>query len=248
MSLVGRVFSFTALRLEEVLKVATCNLHISATLSEITGSINRVMSTNPDVVFFQEMAPGAQALFRKQYGEDYRLVGSPPVAFRRSRFTLKGHKRITLVNRRWVEKFSIYRAYRPASFATRVILRDGMSKTVALLNIHLPTGSCKSGPAGKPGTYRTEYPLIVQYHRDAVKRVRRFVRAQKRLRRDVYVGGDTNYDGLEIPGLVSCWDGRELLPTLNHSTYDMVYHGKSRALNVVRLEIPSDHDAVIATY
>jgi hypothetical protein len=65
----------------------------------------------------------------------------------------------------------------------------------------------------------------------------------------VYAVGDSNLDGLRLPGLTSAWEGREDEPgTLGEGTRKVDdVHGPGPASDVRRLTTPSDHQAVLAT-
>ena len=65
----------------------------------------------------------------------------------------------------------------------------------------------------------------------------------------VYAVGDSNLDGLRLPGLTSAWEGREDEPgTLGSGTRKVDdVHGPGRASAVRRLTTPSDHQAVLVT-
>ena len=84
-------------------------------------------------------------------------------------------------------------------------------------------------------------------HADAVRRLTRLVRRQLLLGRRVYVAGDTNWDEMPLPPLVSCWSDRRPIGTLGRRTVDVIY-AEQAASKVRTLDVGSDHRAVIASY
>jgi hypothetical protein len=129
----------------------------------------------------------------------------------------------------------------PARFAAVVTLRDrDADRTIGLVNYHLTPG------VQTRGRYRDDRPLLVARHRAEVRRLGGLVAGLVAAGHAVYALGDSNFDGLRLPGLTSAWEGREDSPGTfgEHRKIDDV-HGPGPALSVTLLSSPSDHRAVL---
>ncbi len=130
----------------------------------------------------------------------------------------------------------------PARFATVAVLHDRWSGTVvSVLSFHLTPG------VQVRGRYREDRPRLVTRHQGEVERLGRLVSGELDRGRVVYAVGDSNFDGLRLPGLISSWEGREPGPgTLGpHRRVDDV-HGPGPASTVTLLSTGSDHRAMVA--
>ena len=62
----------------------------------------------------------------------------------------------------------------------------------------------------------------------------------------VHAVGDSNYDGLRLPGLTSVWQGRERWPgTLGPVRHVDDVHSTQRTERVTALTTASDHQALV---
>lgn len=130
----------------------------------------------------------------------------------------------------------------PSEATLGVFHDEVLNERVSLINVHL-TAEVQHG-AG----YRREktHAKRVARHKAEVRAIKRLVRV-RRLRGDrVYVVGDFNFDGLELPPLISCWRSRRG-ETLGSRAVDYVF-GPQSASAVNTLHNKSDHRAVVATY
>ncbi len=130
----------------------------------------------------------------------------------------------------------------PPRFATIATLRDRqLNCEVAVVVFHLVAG------VQSRGKYRDDHPLLVARHQSELRRLVRIVEAESARGRVVHALGDSNFDGLRLPGLTSAWEGREDEPegTLgSHRKIDDV-HGPGAASSVRLLSNASDHKAVV---
>lgn len=129
------------------------------------------------------------------------------------------------------------------SWATLGVFHDEvLGQQVSLINVHLTAEVQQGAGYRKDG----QHAKRVRRHKAEVRAIKRLVLA-RRLRGDrVYVVGDTNYDGLELEPLVSCWKGRSG-GTLGGRAVDYVF-APERADRVQTIHTKSDHRAVVATY
>lgn len=133
------------------------------------------------------------------------------------------------------------------SWATEAVLDDLPGKRpdgsqTVVLNAHL-TAEVQVG-AG----YRKDlaHRLRVMRHKREKRRLGRRARAHKRRGRRVFVVLDGNFDGLELGGFVSCWEGHDG-GSLGSRAVDIVFT-TGRAVAVKTYKTHSDHRAVAATY
>ena len=96
---------------------------------------------------------------------------------------------------------------------------DNVLGEVAHLNGHY------TAEVQKDGAYRTDlaHRLRVRRHKRERRRTRRRERHHQRRGRFVVVTVDGNFDGLQLPPLTSCWDGRKAVGTLGGRTVDIVF-------------------------
>ena len=96
------------------------------------------------------------------------------------------------------------------------------------------------------GNYRSDRPRLVERHRREVRQLGRLVARLLDAGHVVYAVGDSNFDGLRLPGLTSAWDGRERSPgTLGRVRHVDDVHGPGRSEAVTLVATPSDHRAVV---
>lgn len=226
------------------LRVATANVRVTLDHFEAAHALAEVLALNPDVGGLQEWPRGRDSLLKAASTYDYARndLGGGPVFWRRDRYGLVRCRAVVLARRSFVGHLTGRKSTLPASVATLAILSDDETGAeVAVVNFHL-TAEVQSG-----GRYRRDrsHRARVRRHKREVRRLARLARRQRR-KRTVAMLGDTNYAGLNIPGLVSCWEGRDG-GTLGHRAVDVVY--ATRPAKAVRtVTTGSDHRAVIADY
>ncbi len=171
------------------------------------------------------------------------LLGGCPVGARGDRFELlECHVRIL----GWFGRAD--RSAGPPSIAvprviTIAVFRDQRSdRVLTVLNFHL------SPRVQASGRYRQDRPRLVARHQAEVRNLSQLVAEQLARGRVVYAVGDSNFDGLRLPGLTSAWEGRGSEPgTLgSHRKIDDV-HGPGPSTTVALLTNASDHKAVVVT-
>jgi hypothetical protein len=133
----------------------------------------------------------------------------------------------------------------PPRVVTVGVFRDRrLDRTVAMMSYHLTPG------VEEKATYFRARPRLEARHRQDVRRLERLVAEHQAAGHVVYAAGDSNFDSLRLAGLTSSWVGREDHPgTIGRHTRKLDdVQGPGTATEVVLVETPSDHRAVVATY
>jgi hypothetical protein len=173
--------------------------------------------------------------------------GGNPVVWNATRYRLITIDRVELVGAEFVGHLPGRKSKLPASTATLAVFEDlVLGGEVVLIVIHL-TAEVQVGDH-----YRTDltHALRVRRHKRERQAVERLVRHFERTGALVRVAGDTNFDGMPLPPLTSCWVGHkraEAAGTLGHRTVDYVY-SRGHSADVQTQPTRSDHDAVVAVY
>lgn len=166
-----------------------------------------------------------------------------PVGVRAARLVLLACNARLLTGACRVDKVPGRRRWLPASYATEVLAYDEQARQeVAILGYHLTAG-IQDGE----GDYRRDRPLAVARHRREVAALYAHATRHLAAGRRVIAIGDGNYDGLTIPGLVSCWRGHPGIGTLGNRAVDCI-HTTRLADDVDVIRSDSDHRHPIATY
>lgn len=168
-------------------------------------------------------------------------AGGPPLVYDADRYTLKRATTRTLVGSGRVGRMAGRKSVLPASRATVYTLTE-MGHPVVVIVCHL-TAEVQRGKG-----YRRDraHALRVARHRAERAHLAGLVRFHRARGRRVFVVGDTNFDSMPLPPLVSCWRGRSGR-TLGSRAVDAVFADR-RADSVMTIPTASDHDAVVATY
>jgi hypothetical protein len=239
--------------------VATANVRDRLPHSEARAALHAVLDREPDLVGLQEWRLSRLGLLAEtgKVGWPGRPVGRAsdyvwvvpqwwsecPVGFRADRYELleRHARRIAWFGR--ADAGSRSPAVVPARSVTVVRLRDLLLDVqVSLVDHHLSPGVQRSG------RYRDDRPLLVARHRLEVERLERVIAEELSRGHVVYAVGDSNFDGQQLAGLRSAWEGRESHPgTLWRRKIDDV-HGPVVASHVELVRTPSDHAAVIARF
>jgi hypothetical protein len=255
-------------------RVLTQNVWVNAPLGIADAVLGRLLERAPDIVALQEWPAGRNPLLRDSgvflrlprirqlvRREEWRprpgfvwtrpVVGpTGPVGLRADRYELLGCRAETLTGRRRINPTPRHpRASLPANRATVVVARDhDRDEEVAVLGYHLWAGV----QVGRHYSNRPADRARVDGHRDQVAALGRLVRDHLDRGRTVYALGDSNFDGLRLPGVVSAWDGREHEPRGTHREglrkIDDVF-GPGRAQQVELVDHPEraiDHQGVLA--
>jgi hypothetical protein len=246
-------------------QVGSCNAYVMLTDRQRVTLIRNVLTQGaPGLLGVQEWAgpkPDLTDLTRRRRAIDDLLMdatsrtfykfgrpkGGGPLVWDSSRYDLQKLYTEQLVGPGFVGHLTGRRDRLGPSLATvGVFVDEVLDEDAALVDVHL-TAEVQKGKG-----YRTDpdHLLRVLRHRRERRALRLLVRRLRRERIRVYVTGDTNYDGMTLPPLISCWVGhpdQEAAGTLGSRTPDYVY-GPQRAASVMRIPTRSDHDAVVATY
>jgi endonuclease/exonuclease/phosphatase family metal-dependent hydrolase len=223
--------------------VATANVLCSLGRPDAAAALRGVLDLAPDIVGLQEWGPSRRRLLDDpRYAWTRQVYGDCVVGARLDRYDLVGWRSRALG---WFARSD--RGARPVPVlpprvATVAVLHDRrLDRRVAVVCYHLVPG------VQSHGRYRDDRPLLVARHRSEVRRLGRLVAERLALGDVVHAMGDSNLDGLRLPGLMSAWEGREDDPrgTLGSSRKidDVLGPGPATALTLLRSA--SDHAAVV---
>ena len=226
---------------------ATANIRETLPHKVAELALDKVLTAaNPHIIGVQEWGtsrnPAMKRLAHKHGMQWTRVSGAGPIMWA-DHLRLVKARPVTLARASRMGWLPGRRTHLPASVAALAILTNEYGHETSVLNVHL-TAEVQYGTG-----YRTDraHRPRVRRHKREVKAIARIARNQRRKGREVYVVGDTNFDGLRIPGLISCWQGRLDVGTLGSRAVDVVF-ATSPANRVRTIATPSDHDAVAATY
>jgi endonuclease/exonuclease/phosphatase family metal-dependent hydrolase len=242
--------------------VATANVLFSLPRHRAAAALDAVLDHAPDLVGLQEWGPRRIGLLRRTgrarwqlgpvrdaarsgagagYTWTQPLAGGCPVGARADRYDLLSAATRLLAAAGWSDPGARPVRVLPPRFATVAVFRDRQhDRTVSVVNYHLVPGTQSRG------SYREDRPLLAARHRTEVRRLAGLVTEQLALGHVVHAMGDSNFDGLRLPGLTSAWVGREDGPgTLGSRRKIDDVHGPGPADEVTLLVTPSDHQAVL---
>jgi hypothetical protein len=244
--------------------VATANVLCTLRRDEARTALRGVLDAGPDLVGLQEWGlsrrrllretgslqlvappgvcfPRRAALGRLDYVWVSPVLGGCAVGARADRFEPLDCRVRLLAGVGRSDRGARSLPVSPPRFATVAVFRDRQrDETVCLLDFHLTPG------VQSAGRYREDRPLLSARHRREVRTLSRLAGEQLALGRAVYAVGDSNFDGLRLPGLTSAWDGRERDPgTLGPRRKIDDVHGPGPATSVTLLASASDHKAVV---
>jgi hypothetical protein len=223
--------------------VATANVLRSLRRQDAGAALRGVLDRRPDLLGLQEWSFLRRGLLAEvdDYVWSSPLLGECPVGARADRFDLLGARSRLLAGPGRADPGVRPLRLVPPRAATVAVYRDrAADRTMALVNFHLTPG------VQARGRYRSDRPRLVARHRAEVTALARLVQEQLARGYTVYAVGDSNYDGLRLPGLTSAWEGREDGPgTLgSRRKIDDVF-GPGRSEEVTLLSSASDHKAVV---
>lgn len=246
--------------------VASVNVLFTLSNAHARDALFDVLAERPHLVALQEFGPARDRILNDipDHSGPYQWTrpktdGDPagPVLWHKHRFQLRAANAVRLARREYVGHLPGRKDRLAANYATEVIL-DGLepdesqpnarhpdgTQTV-LLNFHL-TAEIQDVRGG--GGYKKElkYRLRVARHKRERRRLEQRARAHLKKGRTVYVAGDGNFTGLELAGLVNCWQGRKG-GTLGGRAVDIVF-GARRPAKLWTKKNASDHDALVVVY
>jgi endonuclease/exonuclease/phosphatase family metal-dependent hydrolase len=225
--------------------VATANILDRLDLGVAAEALASVLERGPDVVGLQEWGRTRRRILRAH--DAYTWVapgyGGNAVGFRRDRFALLGRGLCLVGSVGLADRGARPIRILPPRTTTLVRLLDRATGSVtSVIDYHLVPG------VQSRGNYRADRPLLVRRHRSETRRLGALVTRQLAADGAVIALGDSNFDGFELPGLVSAWAGRRDDPagTLGSGRkVDDVFGGiAATAVSLVRTA--SDHAAVVA--
>ncbi len=203
-----------------------------------------MLAHGPDIVGLQEWGVARRSILRRHPRYDWAApsYGVNAVGFDRERFTRLGH-RLHLVGHIGVAD----RGARPVRLlpprvVTLVRLRDGTTgRPISVIDYHLVPGSQARG------VYRGDRPLLAARHQSEARRLGALVTQRIKAGGDVVALGDSNFDGFQVPGLTSAWEGRRDDPvgTLGSSRKIDDVFAMGPAIGVMLVRTASDHAAVL---
>ena len=207
--------------------MASANIQSSLDAVQARRSLRSVLDLWPDLVGLQEWYPSRFQILAETgrtglvphlgvrwprgaaegtpaYLWNAPLLGGCAVGARADRFELVRCRTHRLSRPGLADREQNRRTLEPGRAATVAVYRDLLvDRTVCLLNFHLVSG-VQTG-----GRYRFDRPLLTARHRRETTVLRTLVQAQLAAGHVVHATGDSNFDGLRIPGLTSAWAGRE---------------------------------------
>lgn len=228
--------------------VGTENVFVHLDLEQAGDALAIGLSHHPDILGLQEWPKGRDHLIEatKGYASVRPDHGGGPIVYKTSRYGVLHCGAVVLARGSFVGQLVGRKSKLPDSVATEAFFHDeATGHEIAVLNAHL------DAEVQADGKYRTDsaHRPRVRRHKHEVRRIERWVAKQHRAGRIAYVVLDGNFDGLQIKGLVSCWDGHENhAGTLGHKRKPDIVFGPRNAAHVVTAATPSDHDAAFATY
>jgi hypothetical protein len=244
--------------------VATANVLCTLGTDDSRRALREVLVLEPDLVGLQEWYPSRVRLLQETgsvglaphvgvrlgsrtsrrgaaYIWNIPLFGGCAVGARADRFDLLGCRGRLLSAPGRADRPDRMLGLEPPRFATVAFYRDRhVPQTVCLVDYHLVSG------VQSKGVYRSDRPVLVRRHAQEVCRLERLVGELLAQGHVVHAVGDSNFDGLRLPGLTSAWQGREDAPgTLGPRRHVDDVHGPGPAQSVRSLSTPSDHRALV---
>lgn len=228
------------------LRLSTANFFKGMPLDRTRAGVDTVLTHGIDIAALQEWVSGRDSILRDLRTRGLSFCrpaqGGGPIVYT-ARFSPLHCRAVTLAHREFVGHLPGRKDRLPASIANLAVLADDKTgDEVAVINFHL------TAEVQHAGRYRRDpaHRLRVQRHKRERRRLSRLVRRQQRKGRTVFALGDTNYDGMALPPLRTCWRGQRG-GTLGHRAVDVIY-AETDADTVRTVETGSDHLAVVATY
>lgn len=244
--------------------MATANVLYTLDRDEAGTALRKILALGPDLIGLQEWYPTRLGLLRANGrvrllpdlgvrlgtrrsggGAAYLwvqpLLGGCALGARSERYDLLECYSWMLTAPGRADRDDRFLGLEPSRLATVAVYRDReLDRTTALVGYHLVSG------VQRAGAYRDDRPALVERHRREVRRLATIVTRLLAQGHVVHAVGDSNFDGLRLPGLTSAWEGREESPgTLGRARHIDDVHGPGRADLVTTVKTPSDHRAVV---
>ena len=222
-------------------------------------ALQEVLALEPDLVGLQEWYPRRWRILTRtgrvglspdlgvrwprgtaRYLWNVPLLGGCAIGARADRFELVRSSTRLLSRPALSDRKHHRRTLEPGRVATFSVYRDlAIDRTVCLVNFHLVSG------VQSVGRYRMDRPLLALRHRHEADVLRALLQEQLALGHVVHATGDSNFEGFQIAGLTSAWQGRADQPgTLGRRKVDDV-HGPGPASALTLVTTGSDHRALV---
>ena len=236
--------------------VAYANIFDGLPRAAAKAAFDAVRASGAQLVGLGEWGPGRQGILDADEAFTWFKPGPtcPPVGADKTRYTCVTVRKRLLAKGRDVDRKpggQPSRTHLDDTFATVAVFQErGTGDLVTVINAHLPSASSQIQDPAEPGVWRRLFGALTpraRMARECKRELRAIVKRHWARGRRVYLVGDMNIHNMRLRPLTSCWADRELRPTLNRSTYDMVL-AQQPAAAVRLIKTPSDHKAVVATY
>lgn len=183
--------------------VATANVLDAWGRAHARAAVETVLGEEPHLVGLQEWGWSRRALLpRTDYVWFTPVYGGNAVGARRDRYDQLGARLHILAGIGRSDRGAPPLPVLAPRVATVVRLHDRLhDRTVSVVDYHLVPG------VQARGSYRPDRPLLAARHAREVRRLQGLVRAQPAAGHITFAVGDSNFDGLRLPGLTSAWKG-----------------------------------------
>ena len=230
-------------------RIASVNVYVGLNHDDAETALRTVLAHNPGLVALQEWGSNRRPILEliakvTRYRWTRPKEGGGPVLWDSDRYGLVRTRAVRLARREWVGNLPGRKDVLPESWMTEAIFEDEFGgPQVVVLNWHL-TAEVQYGKG-----YRRDarHRLRVARHKREVRRIRRRQRAHVRKGRVVFSCGDSNFDGVRLPPLHSCWENHPGQGTLGHRAVDVIA-GPTPAKSVKVVRTKSDHRHPLADF
>jgi hypothetical protein len=167
------------------------------------------------------------------------------VLYKLKRFAFLRAEAVLLTRAEWVGHLVGRRPRLGANYSTKVVLFDGRTgKRVSASSYHLTADAQKGG-----GGYKKDprYLLRVLRHKREKRHLGADARKDLKAGRIPILGGDSNFHGMTLGGLVNCWVGSNG-GSLGWRAVDIIFAPGKPKDGPYTLRTRSDHRAVCVTY
>lgn len=229
-------------------RIGVANLRYTMSDAEVEAGIRLMLEQAVEILALAEVGPNRDhVLDTVCQGNHFawaRAKGGGPVLHNQSRYGLLSCKPVLLARREYVGHLVGRKDRLPPSIATECVYEDEvLGRQVVDLSYHL-TAEVQTGKR-----YRRDpaHWLRVARHKREKRRLRRRRRFHIRRGRIVYLNGDGNFDGLQLPPSVSCWEGHRGA-TLGPRAVDCVHTDIAPEHEPRTVRTKSDHRGVVVVY
>lgn len=225
--------------------VATANVKYELSTAAAREALELVLEAEPDLVCLQEWTVLRRRLLaeRPEYAWWAPWFGECVVGARVDRYDRLDRRVVGLSAPGWAESPHRPLGLEPPRLACEATYLDRVTgRMTTAVSFHLVPG------VQHEGRYRIDRPRLVARHRREVRRLQALVDRRRASGDEVYVAGDSNFDGFTLSGLDSAWQGRDAADggTLGRRRIDDVFAPRPTS-DLRLLTTPSDHRALVTT-